>query len=314
MIDYIKAYLKDKSLMESNLKNSRVKEFKGKMDMETKKLEYPLRAKYENLFINITEKGGHIENSIHKYFNEVAKNPPGNYSDFYYCDLVSALKTMESELKYDLEKTILTRFEFGFNLHIGFNPTQILENNVLGYDLKSPCYNPKNDKNMKIKEFIYDQYVIKIYNKSLHYQLNDDDNFDILRVEIKYKSKKVFNKFGIYNLNDLKNPTCLKLIFNDFMKKLEKLDIIDSYKGSDEMSIKKRNQFIKFTNENYWIDLKNNFHKNTVLNKKNEFKKMIEDYHLDTWKIEIMKLLHQKFNQLMDTNCNTNVESQKLVA
>ena len=28
---------------------------------------------------------------------------------FYYCDLVSALNIMESELKYDLEKTVLTR-------------------------------------------------------------------------------------------------------------------------------------------------------------------------------------------------------------
>jgi hypothetical protein len=314
MIDYIKAHFSDKVVVEKNLKNrDTYQPLEQKYDLTNSSLEYPLRTQIDGLHINITNKGGYVENSIHKYYNEIAQNPKGNYNDFYYCDLVCTLNILQQELKYDLRNTTLTNLEFGFNIHIGINPTDFLENHVLMCDFKSPCYNPKNSASMKIKKFTYEQFEIKIYNKSLQYNLMGN-NSDILRVEIKYKTKKILNQFGIYNLMDLQKPECISALFKDFIKRLGKLQIVDSYNGSDKMTKKEREEFIRFTNDNYWIKLRKEKPNSSCLSKKNKYEKMVKKYELDSWRKQLRKLLIDKFHQLFITDCIPQTESYKLVA
>ncbi len=301
MIDYIKVKLTDRDLMLTNLVNDKDNHLViGKYNHTIDEQQYPIRSKRENLFINVTEKGATIENSLHKFFNELAGNKSQNYNNFDSCDIQCALDILEQQTNYPLEKTIITNLEFGFNIEMDICPTKFLENNVLMYDFKSPCYDPKNDKGKKIKKFTYTEYEVKIYNKSLQYQLDKH----ILRVEIKYKSKKQLNRLGIYNLEDLKNPENMKTLLGDFFKKYENLLIVDSYNGNRLMSKIERGFVTLCSHPNYWIELKYNAHRNTIYKQKQKFLKLIKKFKLDSWKKQLKKDILSKFNELYIPECS----------
>ena len=303
MIDYIKAFFVNKDEIEAKiLKLNKGCLVKGVYNYNNSKIEYPIKTFLDNMSIRFTKNNGYIENSLHKKFNEINHMGNQNHNDFYFCDLVDVLNVLEDETGCLLSDTSLTRFEFGFNLKLSQNPSKVLEENILMYKLKSPCYDPKNFINKKIKKFTFKSYEIKIYNKSLHYGLSVP-NDNILRVEVKYKTKKEFNKFGIYSLKDLKSPNNLNNLFVDFLKKFNDLLIVDSYDGSYDMSKKEKDLFLKCTNSNYWISLKNNSHRNSKSYYFKKFKKLIRKYNLDTLRLEIMNLILEKFNELLKSNC-----------
>jgi len=303
MVDFIKAYFIDKDEIQANfLKLNKGCSVKSLYDYNEKKWEYPIKANLDNMVIRFTKCKGSIENSIHKKFNCISGAGCQNYNDFCFCDLLDVLSRLEKETACKLNETSLTQLEFGFNIKINMNPTSALENNILMYQFKAPCVDPKNLINKKIKKFTYKNYEIKIYNKSLHYGLKSP-NENILRIEVKYKSRKEFNKHGIFSLNDLKSPNNLNNLFFDFLKKFEDLLIVDSYEGCPEMSNDEKEFFIKCTHPNYWVDIRNNFHRNTRLNKVSKFKKLISKYDLDSLKSQIKGLLIEKFNELIKTDC-----------
>jgi len=294
MIDYIKARFKDKAEIEGILRKSDKFSLIGKYDLKGNVISYPITTEIDNFNLRITDKWATIENSLHKNFNEQTGSGFQNADDFYHYDIKYALMMLESYLGYNLSNTILNNLEFGFNIDIGINPTIFLKKHVLMYKHKSPCYDPKNRKNMKIKKFTYNEYEIKMYDKSLHlgkYTKSDT----ILRVEIKYKTKKQFNKFGIYNLNDLKKPECIELLFEDYLNKLKELIIIDNYDGCIDMKRKERQVFSLFTNPNFWVDTRLNHHANTYQNRKNEFQRLIKKYNQDKWHKTLIDLLEKKF-------------------
>jgi hypothetical protein len=305
MIDLIKAKILEKEKIESKLianKNKYIVE--GKHSYSFPDQIYPIRSRIENLFINVTEKGATIENSLHKYFNNLVSDENQNYNDFYYSDILYALNVLEDEIGYPLEQTSITNLEFGFNIELNMCPTKFLNCNVLMHNLKSPCYDPKNDKNMKIKKFIYTEYEVKLYNKTLDHSRFEQfreklKDTKILRVEIKYKSKKQLNNLDIFNLSDLKKPHVYNNLMNDFLKKYDDLLIVDSYNGNSLMS-KKERQFVKdCTHPNFWIELKETRHYNTIGNKRKRLEELMKKYELDTWKNNLKKDLLSKFNQLM---------------
>lgn len=306
MIDFTKAKLIDRDLILNNLVNDKDKHLViGKYNFSNEERQFPIRSKRENLFINVTEKGATIENSLHKYFNQIIEDKSHNYNDFDFCDILFVLNSLEQEINYPLEKTSVTNLEFGFNIEMDICPTKFLENNVLMYDFKSPCYDPKNDKGKKIKKFAYTEYEVKIYNKSLQYQLDKQ----VLRIEIKYKSKRLLNKLGIYNLNDLKNIENIKALMQDFLTKFEALLILDSYNGNFLMSKKERQFITHCTHPNYWIELRGSKHPNTVSNQKRKFLKLVKRYELDTWKNQLKKDILSKFNELIELDCYDNTIS-----
>lgn len=301
MIDFLRVKLIDRDLMLHNLvKDKHNYQVIGKYNHSLGEQEYPIRSKRENLFINITEKGATIENSLHKYFNQIVSNENHNYNDFYFCDILFALDVLEEETNYPLKQTILTNLEFGFNIELNINPTLFLENNVLMYNFRSPCYDPKNEKGKKIKKFTYTEYEIKIYNKSLQYKLPKN----ILRIEVKYTSKKQLNKLGIYNLSDLKKSENINALMQDFLRKYDKLLIVDAYNGNNQMSKRERDFMTHCTHPNYWIELSHTKHANTISNQRMKLYKLIEKFNLDSWKNNLRKDIISKFNQLMTSDCH----------
>jgi hypothetical protein len=313
MIDLIKAKFLDKEKIERKLiANKNKYTVEGKRSYSYPEQIYPIRSRIENLFINVTEKGATVENSLHKYFNNLVSDENQNYNDFYYSDIIYALDVLEDEISYPLEKTSITNLEFGFNIELNICPTKFLNHNVLMHNLKSPCYDPKNDRNMKIKKFTYTEFEVKLYNKTLdhsRYEIFREKLKDtkILRVEIKYKSKKQLNDLEIFNLSDLRKPQVYSNLIADFLEKYDDLLIIDSYDGNSLMG-KKERQFVRdCTHPNFWIELREKRHANTIGNTRKRLEKLMTKYELNTWKNNLKKDLLNKFSELMvlDTeNCD----------
>lgn len=297
MIDFIKAYFTDKDSVEARFEKCENKKvFESVYKVNNNVNGYLNKSNFDNLVVRFTNKKGSIENSLHKRFNILSNQGNQNYNDFSFDSLLFLLDKLEQELKVSLKETHLTQIEFGFNLNIGVCPNKVLDENILMYKFRTPCVDPKNLIDKKIKKFIFRNYEVKIYNKSLHYKLKNES---ILRVEVKYKTKKEFNKFGLYGLDDLRNRDVIYNMFNDFIDKFDNLLIVDSYDGNSEMSKKERELITKGTHPNYWIDLDNNLHRNTVLKRKKEVLKLIKKYRLNSWKKELRKQLFLKYKLLM---------------
>ncbi|MEY8849699.1 hypothetical protein AB9K26_12845 [Psychroserpens sp. XS_ASV72] len=305
MIDYIKAKFNDKDKVQSILISEDKFKLKAKYDLKGNTLHYPIRCSLDTFNINISQYNGFIENSLHKYYNMLLGRGQHNGDDFTHEAVIDALNALETSLGYDLDNTILNNLEFGFNIDIEINPSKFLEKHVLMYKFKSPCYNPKNDKSMKIKKFSYQEYDIKLYNKSLHLG-NKCLTDTILRVEVKYKTKKQFNKFGIYSLNDLKNPSCILKLYEDYLAKLSELTIVDSFNGCFGMKKKEQQKFTLFTNPNYWNDTRRNFCTSTLQNRKNEFQEMIFKYEQNKWFTTLFKKIDKKFYELYNLETINN--------
>ncbi|CAL2102742.1 conserved protein of unknown function [Tenacibaculum sp. 190130A14a] len=311
MIDLIKIYFENKEEMEDCVKSRKFRGLHSKYFYNTDTLTYPIRAELDNLKLNVTDKSASIENSIHKYFNSVFGKGVQNYNDFSYCDFIQACKDLEAKLGLSFEGTYLTRFEFGFNIKLDFDPTDFIEDNVLMYNYNAPCYDPKYKRREKIIKFSLREYEIKIYNKSLQYGLKEDDA-NILRVEVKYKSRRLIQKMGIYNIKDLYNKSVLNNVYNDFMNKIEKIIIVDDYKGSLKMDAKEKDFFIKCTNPNYWIDLRKNYSKNVKNLHKKRFLKLVDKYHLSKKRNYVLEKFKSKFEELMF--CSNNYFENQLIA
>ncbi len=318
MIDSTKSKILDKEKIEYKLLSERDNYYvEGKYNYSIGKTIYPIRSRLENLFINITAKGGTIENSLHKYFNNLVSMENQNYNDFYFSDIIYALNVLEDEIDYPLEKTSLTHLEFGFNIELDICPTKFLKHHLLMYDCKSPCYNPKNNPHKIIQKYIYTEYEMKIYNKTLDQSRYKEHKRNlagtkILRIEVKYKSKRVLNKLGVYALSDLRSPIVYRSLIKDFLTKYKNLLIIDSYDGNSFMS-KRERQFIKdCTHPNYWVSLKETHHRNTISNHKDKLEKLIRKYGLNNWKTNLRRDIINKFNQLMDNDTITPIIDAKL--
>ncbi len=308
MIDLIKVYFEDKNEIEHILTKKKIMKI-SKYLLNDDKPIYPIRSNFKNIRLNITECNSYLENSIHKYFNNKTNRGNQNYNDFCFCDFCYACEMLEEEVGVNINDTYLTRFEFGLNIDLEtINPNKFLEENILMYNYKSPCYNPKYKPNEKIKKFSLKEYEIKIYNKSLMFGLKSN----ILRVEVKYKTKKYFNKLGVYTLNDLKDKMKMRKVFNDFISKIKKVIIIDNYKGHLKMTEKERNNFIKYTNPIFWIELKKYNNKNTPNYHLSKFLVLINKYKLDKNRNNLINLLISKFNELI--NCDVNSQLLKLRA
>lgn len=313
MIDFIRAYFLNKEEVEARFMKLNKKSFiKGVYNFNTKEDEYPLKTDLDNMFVRFTKQTGYIENSLHKKYNIMCGLNNHNHNDFTFCQLQSVLKALEHELGIKLYETHLTQFEFGFNLDLGSNPSKVIDENILMYKYNSACLDPKHSKNKKIKKFIFNNYEIKVYNKSLQYGLKDFGKQNLLRIEVKYKTKKEFNKLGVYSLDDFTKLEVIKNIYNDFISKISDLLIIDSYEGTNCMTEKERDLIIKGTHPNYWIDINNKLHRNTRYKTQKRLKLLISKYNLDTWKVEIFKSLESKFKKLISPNCSDNSIDAKI--
>ena len=256
-------------------------------------LEYPKSGKDYNLDIRITNNNAYIKGSMHKYYNACTENSCHNYNDYTYNDWVLTRSFLCQEFSTDPKETKVTNLEFGINIITKEDPQKIIDNHLLMFGYKAPSKNLKYSGKGDYKEFQTSDYSMKIYNKSKQYGLG----YNVLRVELKIVNSRYLKKLGISNIENL-NKEAFHRLFAKFLDNYCKLMIVDNYSNLNipKTDLDKLN---KYTNPNYWINLKTKVSPSTIANRKKEFVRIGEKYNLFTLRDTIGYKLGLKFIELM---------------
>nr|WP_299417017.1 hypothetical protein [uncultured Emticicia sp.] len=297
MIDYIKIFAINKHKVDNHIINNEVVELKSYFNYSTGEINcYPKRGKDLNLEINICEKSTTISGSLHKYHNEKAQKGSQNFNDFYFSQIDEQIRDLIK--KYQIENsTSITNLEFGFNLAVEKDPQIILDSNILMNNFKAPNKNLKFSGKGDLKEFQMTGYSIKIYNKSKICNLDAN----ILRLELKITLKRFLHQLGIYKLEDLLNKEAYLRLFEALRSKIEGLIIIDEFQSKIMLETDK-DKLNKYSNPNYWINLKSTKSPKQIYRLKKDFDTLLKKYQLLKTKAEIQKKLENKLLELLEIN------------
>lgn len=187
-----------------------------------------------------------LAGSLHKYWN----NGAHNYNDFNLDALNSILKDLNTKFGIVPENCILKCLEIGINVVPPMPTNEILNYCFLHKTL--PFEYKHNSDEGRYKQVQHSQYIIKIYNKALHYKSKGFDiDTEILRFEIKYLKMQKLNERGIYNLNDL-----LNFGLQNFKKEL--INEFNNILFYDSSISSKSKSLINYKNPLYWIELISN--------------------------------------------------------
>ena len=102
MQDNIRIFFKDKIKFESIIKKSRSFNCtinSEDIEKESSKINiYPIKGQIGSMTYFINENSAYLENSIHKYHNNLTMEKDINYNDFSYCDLTQTLDDLRNQI------------------------------------------------------------------------------------------------------------------------------------------------------------------------------------------------------------------------
>jgi hypothetical protein len=185
-----------------------------------------------------------ISGSLHKFWNKGLHN----YNDFDINGIRDVAKDFKTLFDIDFCQCILKGLEIGINIEPPMQTNDILQycflHKTLPFEFKH-----HSDEGRYIQAQ-HSQYIVKIYNKKLHYNkrgiLNDLN--EIMRFEIKYTKMQKLNERGIYSLNDLV-VYGLHNFKMDIIKEWENVLFYDRTIQHSTIKLKDYNNVI------YWIEL-----------------------------------------------------------
>jgi hypothetical protein len=298
LIDFIKIIIKE--LHPSILEANPLLDFYEHFNLSTGEIKTTNRhgnkitpyknALYNSLEFRIYDTGlVTLSGSLHKYWN----NGAHNYNDFNLDAIKGVLKDLNTKFGILPENCILKCLEIGINI-IPSIPT----NHILDYCFlhkTKPFEYQKNSDEGKYKQVQHSQYIIKIYNKALHYKRTFTDiKTEIMRFEIKYTKMQKLNEHGIYNLNDLLNYG-LHNFKNELLNEFNNILFYDTSIRSKSKSL------TNYKNPLYWIELLAN-NKNELFKHHRKNLKNLTSQTSDKIQFQITEMMSKKIDFL---NTNT---------
>jgi hypothetical protein len=271
LVDFIKIIIKDlnPSILEANplldffdninLSTGEIKTF----NKQGNKITPFKSANYRGLEFKIYDNGTiTLSGSLHKYWNSGAHN----FNDFNFKAFLCVLNDLNTKFNIVIENCILKCLEIGINI---IPPTKT--NHILDYCFlhkTNPFEYQKNSNEGKYKQVQHSQYIIKIYNKALHYQKDYTEiKTEIMRFEIKYTKMQKLNERGIYNLKDLANYG-LHNFKNEILNEFNNILFYDTTIESKSKSL------TNYKNPLFWIELLSNKKKDLFNYHRNHLKKL----------------------------------------
>jgi hypothetical protein len=204
---------------------------------------------YNSLEFRIYESGRiTMSGSLHKYWNNEMCNGAHNFNDFDYKTFLFVLNDLKHKFSIPLKNCVLKSLEVGINIIPTIPTNQFLDYCFLHKTKQFEWQ--KNSNEGKYKQVEHIQYIIKIYNKALHYQKDFDIKTEIMRFEIKYIKMQKINERGIYNLMDLANYGLYNfkdVLLNEFNNILYYDNTIQS----------ESHRISNYRNLLYWVELLN---------------------------------------------------------
>ena len=293
LIDFIKIIIKE--LNPAILEANPLLEFFDNINLSTGEIKTTNRTgqsikPYKNAFYNSLEfkiyDTGHVtlSGSLHKYWNSGAQN----YNDFNFDAFLGVLRDLKHKFNITPEHCILKCLEIGINIIPPIPTNQLLDYCFL--HKTKPFEYQKNSDEGKYKQVQHEQYIIKIYNKALHYKKNFEIETEIMRFEIKYTKMQKLNERGIFTLQDLANyglhnfKDALLIEFNNIL-------FYDNTIQSKSRSIS------NYKNPLYWIELlskptKTNYYKHKGILKN------LTSYNSDKIQLQTTEIMSKKIDFL----------------
>ena len=227
-------------------------------------------ASYKGLEFKIYDTGTiTLSGSLHKYWNDGAHN----YNDFNNEAVLFILNDLNTKFDIDPSKCILKCLEIGINITPLVPTNEILDNCLL--HKTKPFEYQKNSDEGKYKQVQHSQYIIKIYNKALHYKSKGFKIKDeIMRFEIKYTKMQKLNEKGIFSLQDLINYG-LQNFKDTVLKEWQNVLFYDNTIQIDPLSTKSKKALLEYSNPNYWTGLLANNQTKNFTYHKNQLKKIV---------------------------------------
>lgn len=277
LIDFIKIIVKN--LNPSLLETNPLLDFYDTINLTTGELKTTNKsgnkvtpsknASYKGLEFKIYDTGTIIiSGSLHKYWNAGAHN----YNDFNIEAVSSVLSDLKTKFDIEPEQCILQCLEIGINIIPSIPTNEILDNCFL--HKTKPFEYQKNSEEGKYKQVQHSQYIIKIYNKALHYRSKGFKiGGEIMRFEIKYTKMEKLNQKGIYSLQDLINYG-LNNFKNDLLNEWQNILFYDNTIQIDPLTTKLKRAVLEYSNPNYWTGLLSNNQTKNFRYHKNQLKKI----------------------------------------
>ena len=272
MIDFIKIVLKD--FDHSKLECNSLLNFFDTINLSTGELKTVNRngnrvtpskkASYNGLEFKIYDSGTiTITGSLHKYWN----NGVHNYNDFDVEAVLAVLDDLKAKFNIEPRQCVLKCLEIGINITPPIPTNEILGNCFL--HKTKPFEYQVNSWRGKYKQVPHSQYIIKIYNKALHYVSKGFKiSTEIMRFEIKYTKMEKLNKIGIYTIQDLMDYGLCNFK-KELLNQWQNILYFDSATRIDPLTIKTKSTLLEYANPNYWIGLlENNQSENFKYHKK----------------------------------------------
>lgn len=271
MIDFIKIIIKE--LNPAILEANPLLDFYDTINLTTGQMKTTNRngnkvtpsknASYNGLEFKIYDTGTiTLSGSLHKYWNDGAHN----YNDFNNEAVLFVLEDLKTKFDIDPNKCILKCLEIGINILPPIPTNEILDNCLL--HKTKPFEYQINSNEGKYKQVQHSQYIIKIYNKALHYKKNFNIKTEIMRFEIKYTKMQKLNERGIFTLQDLINYG-LNNFKDEILNEWQNVLFYDNTIQIDPLTSKLKKAVLEYSNPNYWTGLlANNQNKNFTYHKK----------------------------------------------
>lgn len=250
------------------------------------------KAFYNGLEFRIYDTGTIIvSGSLHKYWNQGAHN----YNDFSIDSVMWVLKDLETKFNIKSEKCILKCLEIGINITPPILTNDVLDNCFL--HKTKPFEYQKNSDEGKYKQVKHSQYIIKIYNKALHYQPKGFKiESEIMRFEIKYIKMQKLNERGVFNLQDLIDYG-LHNFKKDLLIEWKNVLFFDNTIQIDPLSSKTKRVLLEYSNPNYWTGLLANNQSKNFTYHKNQLKKITLENSNKVHEL-IAKIMSEKIDSL----------------
>ena len=261
------------------------KSWNAKTDLEIQSFNYNgLRLKRNS------HEGYSIDGSLHKFSNDGLHNA----NNFFLSDLKNTLNKLYDDMALNPDITMINGFEFAVNIKLPFNPNTALQRLILH---KSNNGATKTN----YKEFGYENYSFKIYNKSALTNIEPYRSGNILRIEVKVNKMRYIKKQGVHCkvLSDLLNVAVWEQLEKILIETINECLIIDlSEAERKRLSDKENIKYLEYINPLFWVNLHENRKK---YSRERERCNMFLILHSrSTLKTDIVNLISVKCEELRD--------------
>lgn len=301
MIDFIKIRLKvgDKDIRKNDLLDWKITINKdGEITGES--------CEYNRLKITVKKNIIHISGSIHKYYNNVKNGDHQNYDDFPYHNLLYSIRDLCQKLNLNPFQCILENVEVGVNVQPDMSPNEILDDVVLH---KNKEFKRDHVHKKYFIECPYQQYYIKMYNKSAQFQQMEH----ILRFEKKVAKMINIRRYGIYTLADLLVPKKLYLLGQDLLDAYDGLLYTDHSVSVDSVSKRDKLFFTEGKNPIYWLELRKKY-LSTYHKRRKRYIALILKYSTINIKSIVRILIEEKLKELLKIDIQDIVELSEFLS